>query len=190
VCCLTQRTIIGAIRLMCANVATTQIRFVCRAMDRSRNARVDQKQSHAHAISAAAALMSRLIARANAMAVRADYLPRDALFALHTGCSEIKKSFQTVGVYLVGSAIDRPDYRDVDVRAIMRDEDFDATFSGHGPRFALTCMALSAWLKNLTGLPIDFQFQRMSIANERHKGERHSLGYFVWAGDAVPTDQQ
>lgn len=119
------------------------------------------------------------------MSEKANYLPRDALFSLHAGCREIKLSFQTAGVFLVGSALSRPDYRDVDVRAIMRDEDFDATFGGHGPRLGLVCTALSAWLKSLTSLPIDFQFQRMSIANERHKGDRHSLGQFSFGSDAT-----
>lgn len=119
------------------------------------------------------------------MALKADYLPRDAAYSLRHWCSEIALSYPTLGVYLVGSALAHSDYRDVDVRAIMRDEDFDATFGGHGPRLGLTCMALSAWLKNMTGMPVDFQFQRMSIANERHRGPRNALFTVPWTGDAT-----
>ena len=123
------------------------------------------------------------------MGLKADYLPRDAMYLLRMGCEEIEKAYPNVGVYLVGSALERGDYRDVDIRAIMHDEEFDATFGGHGNRLGLTCMALSAWLKNMTGLPIDFQFQRMSIANARHKGPRNAMFVVPWVGDGVKSDK-
>lgn len=125
---------------------------------------------------------------------RADYLPRECLFALHHGCAAIEKAWpDSYGVYLVGSALERPDYRDVDLRCILPDDDFDAEFpkndAGIRERWQLMTWSLSAWLKSLTGLPIDFQFQRQSTANERHRGRRSALGYCVIGGDAIEPSQ-
>jgi hypothetical protein len=120
---------------------------------------------------------------------RANYLPPDCLFGLHHACAEIMKSYDSYGVYLVGSSIVRKDYRDVDLRCIMKDDVFEAEFPadahGHRPKWMLTCLALSAWLKHVTGLPVDFQFQKQSLANAHHKGERHAMGYYHWRGDAT-----
>lgn len=121
---------------------------------------------------------------------RAHYLPPDSLFGLHHACAEIMKAYpDCYGVYLVGSALERKDYRDVDVRCIMADDDFEALFPKNDehvrPRWMLTCLSLSAWLKHMTGLPVDFQFQKQSVANEKHKGSRNALGYYAWSGDAT-----
>ena len=120
---------------------------------------------------------------------RANYLPASSLFGLHQACEQIMRSYDSLGVYLVGSAIKRKDYRDVDVRCMLFDEEFEREFpknkDGERPRFMLVCLAISAWLKQVTGLPIDFQFQKQTLANERHKGERHGLGYYRWDGDAT-----
>ena len=59
--------------------------------------------------------------------------------------------------YLVGSSLVRPDYRDVDVRIVLADEDVD--------RLAAVVdlgrlhVALSVWGQKVTGLPIDCQVQ-------------------------------
>ena len=71
--------------------------------------------------------------------------------------------------YLVGSAIETRDYRDVDVRVIMNDDKFDALFGewkGLKPFQTLFTVAVSAWLTQVTGLPIDFQVQRRSHVKE------------------------
>ena len=72
--------------------------------------------------------------------------------------------------YMVGSATEERDYRDVDVRVIMNDEKFDVLFGdtgGHTQAFwTLVCISISAWLKQCTGLPIDFQVQRRSRVKE------------------------
>ena len=91
-------------------------------------------------------------------------------------------------VYLVGSALERRDHRDVDVRLILPDEDFDRMFPGIGElsgyqwdaRVSVLSVALSYYLAHRTGLNIDFQFQRASNANARYSGRpRHVLGIFV-----------
>jgi hypothetical protein len=121
---------------------------------------------------------------------RAHYLPADSLFGLHHACGEIMRAYpDSFGVYLVGSCLERKNYRDVDVRCIMADDDFEREFPKNDdnlrPRFMLLCLSLSAWLRHVTGLPVDFQFQKQSIANEKHKGSRNALGFYAWTGDAT-----
>lgn len=123
---------------------------------------------------------------------RADYLPPQSLFGLHSAAHEVRKSYDSLGVYLVGSCLARKDYRDVDVRCIMRDDDFEREFpkdaNGHRPKWMLTCLSLSAWFRHVTGLPVDFQFQKQTLANERYPSRAHprnALGYYHWLGDAA-----
>lgn len=120
---------------------------------------------------------------------RAHYLPADSLFGLHAAAEEVMHSFDSLGVYLVGSSLTSKDYRDVDVRCMLRDEDFETLFPkddrGLRPRFMLLCLSISAWFRQVTGLPVDFQFQKQSVANAKHKGERNALGYYAWTGDAT-----
>lgn len=78
---------------------------------------------------------------------------------------------------LVGSALTRPDYRDVDVRIIIPDSEFDAlTALASLPRINLM---LSLWGQKVTGLPVDCQIQRHTDATEefgdhrRHPLRRH-----------------
>ncbi len=69
--------------------------------------------------------------------------------------------------YQVGSSIVGKKWRDVDVRVIMDDEQFDSLF-GKAPHPSMTpfwnalCTAFSLWGQSFTGLPIDFQIQRRS----------------------------
>jgi hypothetical protein len=86
------------------------------------------------------------------------------------------------GCYVVGSALQRPDWRDVDVRLMLDDESFAEMFPNagehweHDARWLLLTVAISDHLSRLTGLPIDFQFQPMTHANARHKGPRNAIG--------------
>jgi len=103
------------------------------------------------------------------------------------------------GLYLVGSAGERADFRDVDVRLILGDDEFDRLF-GHSPElWSVFCYAVSRLLSADTELPIDFQVQRQTEANERHQGTRNHLGLrakramFAGRGDAtrfVKTDSE
>jgi hypothetical protein len=49
------------------------------------------------------------------------------MFDLHNACAIIAQAYPECGVYLVGSSIQRRDFRDVDVRCMLPDEMFDAT---------------------------------------------------------------
>lgn len=83
--------------------------------------------------------------------------------------------------YLVGSATRTTEWRDVDVRLILPDDEFDAMFGvlTH-PRclnlkWNAACVAFSALGRDMTGLPIDFQIDRRTEANEQYTGIRHAL---------------
>lgn len=83
--------------------------------------------------------------------------------------------------YLVGSATQGKQWRDVDVRVILSDEDY-ARVVGKlesppilNKRWSAMCLAFSVLGKEMTGLPIDFQIDQQTDANEKYKGDRHSL---------------
>tara|TARA_R110002074_G_scaffold299200_1_gene470683 strand:- start:455 stop:790 length:336 start_codon:yes stop_codon:yes gene_type:complete len=86
------------------------------------------------------------------------------------------------GAYVVGSVLERADWRDVDVRFIMDDVSFAEMFPDadqhweFDPKWLLLTVAISKWLSDQTGLPIDFQFQPQTHANARHKGRRNAVG--------------
>ena len=113
---------------------------------------------------------------------KACYVGAPAIFALETACRQINEAFGNYGCYLVGSAMERPDWRDVDVRFIMDDEKFAAEFPDAGQhweqdaKWLLLTVAISERLSKVTGLPIDFQIQPQTYANERHKGLRSAIG--------------
>lgn len=117
---------------------------------------------------------------------KASHVGAPAIFALELACGEINRAFGCFGCFLVGSAIERPDWRDVDVRFIMEDAEFSAFFPGvpdvgrctweHDPRWLWLTTSISERLSRLTGLPVDFQFQPQTWANKAHEGVRHALG--------------
>ena len=80
-------------------------------------------------------------------------------------------------------------YRDVDVRLMLDDDEF-AQACPTRARWELLCLAVSAYLRERTGLPVDFQVQLTSIANEKYGGKaRNPLGMgriFAGGGDATP----
>lgn len=92
--------------------------------------------------------------------------------------------------YLVGSATyKKVNWRDVDVRLILDDEDFEKLDIGKpgedasNAKWMSLCMAYSALGEKITGLPIDFQIQQATWANKRYpkterRGQRVPLGMF------------
>lgn len=113
---------------------------------------------------------------------KANYVGAPAIFALELACQQLREAFGW-GLYLVGSALKRPDWRDVDVVHILSDDDFAVLFPDanttnfeHNPRWLVMTVGISAWLSKASGLPIDFKFQPQTWANQRHNGERHALG--------------
>jgi len=119
------------------------------------------------------------------------YIPAHAQFALDAAAKAIDRAYDSYGVMLVGSCLERKDYRDVDVRCVLSDAEFEALFPKDEsqvlrPRWQVQCLALSAWLRSMTGLPIDFQFQKISVATAKFKGEKRvMLGNYAMAGDAT-----
>lgn len=92
--------------------------------------------------------------------------------------------------YLVGSVTEHAGFRDVDVRLILDDQDFDRWFDGRVMLWSLICHSLCMWLSEATGLPVDFQIQRMTEANRDFPdGVRHPLGFrarpYAGGGDAT-----
>lgn len=85
--------------------------------------------------------------------------------------------------YQVGSSLNSKSWRDVDVRLILPDDEFDALFGENAaaignPKLAAITLAFAALGKEMTGLPIDFQIQSMSHANRKYPGPRSALVEF------------
>ena len=84
--------------------------------------------------------------------------------------------------YLVGSALHGKVYRDVDVRLILDDEEYDRLDLGdprdplRNAKWVSLCLAYAALGKSLTKLPIDFQIQQQTWANKTYSGHRSAIG--------------
>lgn len=119
------------------------------------------------------------------------YVGAPAIFALELACQTVNDALRTeksIGCcYLVGSSMERPDWRDVDVRYIMSDQEFSDMFPGVdlstdsaiwelNPRWLLFNTSICEWMRRQTGLPIDFQIQPQTFANERHDKMRSAIG--------------
>ena len=119
---------------------------------------------------------------------KVNYVGAPAIFKLEMCCQLINDALGGYGCYLVGSCLERPDWRDIDLRYILSDEQFFTLFpdSGDGcweqnPRWLLLTVSISGWLREQTGLPVDFQIQPQTHANDKHKGTRHSIGMRIVA---------
>jgi len=89
------------------------------------------------------------------------------------------------GPYLVGSATEHADYRDVDIRVIVQDKAFDRLFRRRPEVVRYLNRAFSVWGQQETGLPIDFQIQRFTEANAQFTKPRNPMGLRDWT--ATPT---
>lgn len=114
---------------------------------------------------------------------RGTYLTVPENYNLDVACRAFRRAFDNVAIYLVGSVLERPDYRDVDLRCILDDEEFDKEFFGKDKKLKFLNVTISEWMAARSGLNIDFQFQRQTDANKEFEGPRHAKGMFV-AGDA------
>lgn len=92
----------------------------------------------------------------------------------------------------VGSSTKGTEYRDVDVRVIMDDEKFNALFGDWNatrwqPFWSLVCTSISVYLRQVTGLPIDFQVKRRSDVSEADWNEpRSGCGHFPNIAEVKP----
>lgn len=132
-----------------------------------------------------------------------DQVPRRKRF-IHLGATEMHRLAQACllveqafgeKVYLVGSAMKTPEYRDVDLRIILEDDQFRALFGGGDqltnasgkmlPFWCLVCNSVSEMLAARTGLPIDFQVQARSwVTDEDWNKVRNPINMF--AAEAPP----
>jgi len=120
---------------------------------------------------------------------KASHIGAPAVFKLELACRVINQAFGCgFGCYKVGSSMERADWRDVDVRLILGDDEFAKQFPAahlhgamweHDPKWLLFTVAITGWLREQTGLPIDFQIQPQTFANEKHKGIRSAVGLVI-----------
>lgn len=122
------------------------------------------------------------------MSDRSTFLLMSEFERLEEWCRLVSVVFDGEVPYLVGSAGTTRDYRDVDIRVMLADKAFDEMF-GAGlllTKIRLLNRAISIWGQQETGLPIDFQVQRMTEANEAYGVQpRNPMGLRDWA--TTPT---
>lgn len=111
------------------------------------------------------------------------HLGAEELARLDHACMIVGQALDTC--YLVGSVLERPDYRDVDVRVVLDDERYDALFGGAGHQrtnalWSLLCLSVTEYLSRVTKLRIDFQVQRRTEANQKFDGPCHPLGIYPY----------
>lgn len=112
---------------------------------------------------------------------RATYMLMSDFHILEVWGRELRKMFPGNVPYLVGSALRTKDYRDVDVRLILDDNDYSALNAAVDIR--RLNLVVSIWGQQVTGLPIDFQVQSMAEANVPEHGSRNPIGLREWSAD-------
>lgn len=99
-----------------------------------------------------------------------------AIFELQLACHLLVRAYGH-SVNHVGSSMERPDRRDVDLVMILPDEEFEREFPNApltsaswemDPKWLLITVSISKWLSEKAGMLVDFKFQPMIYANERH----------------------
>jgi len=122
------------------------------------------------------------------------YLSAQSYLALNRAVEPIYAGLDTLGIFLVGSCLKHADFRDVDVRAMMDDAAYDRMFPGgedgteSDAFWSLLCESIGAMLSLRTGLPIDFQIQRMTEANAMHPGVGNRNALTGTAGRLYPGE--
>lgn len=102
---------------------------------------------------------------------RASWLTVSEQYDLNLACKALAPF--GYGTYHVGSSLTDDGYHDVDLRCILADDEFDRMFEGDERRLLFLNTAISEWLESRTNLPIDFQFQRATEANELFPSPEH-----------------
>lgn len=90
--------------------------------------------------------------------------------------------------YQVGSSLRTRDFRDVDVRQILADDEYDAL--AQVVDLERLRLSVSLWGQQATGLPIDWEMQRMSDANAEYPGPRYALFWPPPDRAAVPSGHE
>ncbi|GAA4120425.1 hypothetical protein GCM10022215_24030 [Nocardioides fonticola] len=99
------------------------------------------------------------------------------MFLLDIACAPLREAFGETP-YLVGTTMEpRGDRapRDVDVRLILDDKRHAKLTKAIGSDgISFLGLAVGQYLASLTGLPIDFQIQQQTAANDHHGGKRRN----------------
>lgn len=112
---------------------------------------------------------------------RSSYLLLTDFERLEEWCRNVRIVFDGNHPYMVGSVHDSPDFRDVDLRLMVEDAVYDVVYADP-VKVRLVNRAISTWGQRETGLPIDFQVQRMTEANEAYgKDYRNPMGIRDWS---------
>ena len=126
---------------------------------------------------------------------RGIFLSVESMWRLVNACRPIEDAFGGEHVWLVGSCLTRPDYRDVDLRLILDNGVFGRVFHspyndvdgkpvGLSDQFRMLLQtAISGLLRETTGLPIDFQIQSQHEADYYNDHGRHPVilrPYIQW----------
>lgn len=117
------------------------------------------------------------------MATRSSYLLQADFERLEEWCRNVRRIFNHPP-YLVGSATQHSGFRDVDLRLVMPDDEFDANWGDDPVKVRLMNRAISTWGQHETRLPIDFQIQRQTEA-QAFTGSRNPMGIRDW--HMIPT---
>lgn len=125
---------------------------------------------------------------------RASYLSPPDFQRLNWSCRPIADAFGEP-VYLVGSVLTKPNFRDIDLRLILDDQTFNHMFRHEvrleydgqlavGPVRFLLNIAISDLIAKTAGLswPIDFQIQSIGEANAPENLLRNPLGIHLTPG--------
>lgn len=97
--------------------------------------------------------------------------------------SQLWSAFGTIAFHVGSSLESKTGWRDVDIRTILDDGEWSRWGFRDPKRGALQhrdlkwialCLAFSELGRKMTGLPIDFQLQQMTQANEEFKGRPRS----------------
>ena len=133
------------------------------------------------------------------MADKVMYLRVEELWRLSNACRPIQDAFGGHMVWLVGSVLTRPDYRDVDLRVILNDSEYIRLFKSTESNMAgmqtglteqfrmLLQTAISAMLRENTRLPLIFRFNgRQEIANDIRQAIQLDCAYLE--GYPIPVN--
>lgn len=103
-----------------------------------------------------------------------------ATIKLHQFGAVVRDAFGEVPYHVGSSVKAKTGWRDVDVRLILSDEDF-ARIVGEltvprclNARWNALCLAFAALGREMTGLPVDFQIDQQTDANERYGSKPRS----------------
>ena len=90
----------------------------------------------------------------------------------------LRTAFNAIPYHVGSSVTTKSNWRDVDVRLILDDEVWEQWGFGdpYRPNLKWTayCAAFAELGRKMTELPIDFQIQQMSMANEYYKPPAHT----------------